>query len=81
MQIDVDRFVQKHQNEIANLVNTALNRAGDILQRKVAEGEIKPNMQDVLPILLYETLVTHTVATLRLVKEMIDEGHQQNKNH
>lgn len=73
MQVNVDRFVQDHQNEITGLVNNALNRAGDILQRKVSEGEVKPNMQEVLPVLLYEILVTHTVATLRLVGEMLSE--------
>ncbi len=71
MSTDVDRFVQDHQDEITDLVNKALNRAGDILQQKVASGEVKPNMQEVLPFLLYEVLVTHTVATLRLVDEML----------
>lgn len=75
MQVNVDRFVQEHQNEIANLVNKALNRAGDIIQRKISEGEVKPNMQEVLPVLLYETLLTHTVATLRLVGEMLEENN------
>jgi len=71
MSTDVDRFVQEHQDEIIDSVNKALNRAGDILQQKVAAGEIKPNMQEVLPFLLYEVLVTHTVATLRLADEML----------
>jgi hypothetical protein len=79
MAIDVDRFVKDHQDEITDLVNKALNRAGDVLQQKVAAGEIKPNMQDVLPFLLYEVLVTHTVATLRLVEEMISEGNREQK--
>jgi len=69
----VDKFVQARQNDITGLVNKALNRAGEIVQQKVAAGEINPSMQDVLPLLLYEVLVTNTVATLRLVAEMINE--------
>ncbi|MCF8011472.1 MAG: hypothetical protein K9L17_07505 [Clostridiales bacterium] len=71
--VDVDNFVKEHQEEITSLVNNALNRAGDIIQRKVASGDVQANMQDVLPVLLYEVLTTHTVATLRLVGEMISE--------
>lgn len=71
--IDVDRFVKEHQHEIAELVNTSLNRAGDIVQKKVASGEVKPNIQDVLPLMLYEILITNTVATLRLVGDMLAE--------
>ncbi|SFQ98377.1 hypothetical protein [Desulfoscipio geothermicus] len=69
----MDKFVQARQNDITGLVNKALNRAGEIVQQKVAAGEINPSMQDVLPLLLYEVLVTNTVATLRLVAEMINE--------
>ncbi|AGL03873.1 hypothetical protein [Desulfoscipio gibsoniae] len=73
--IDVDEFVKTRQDEITQLVNTALNRAGDIVQQKVAAGEIKANMQEVLPLLLYEVLITNTVTTLRLVAEMINSEH------
>jgi hypothetical protein len=72
--INVDKFMQEHQDEIARLVNASLNRAGDIIQRKVAAGEIQPNLHDVLPVLLYETLLTNTVATLRLVARMLDNN-------
>jgi len=71
-QIDVDRFVQIRQNDITQLVNTALNRAGDVVKEKVSSGEVEATIQDVLPLLLYEALVTNTVATLRLVAEMIE---------
>ena len=54
------------------LVNTALNRAGDIVKEKVASGEMEATIQDVLPLLLYEVIVTNTVSTLRLVAEMIE---------
>ena len=54
------------------LVNSALNRAGDIVKEKVSSGEVEATIQDVLPLLLYEVLVTNTVSTLRLVAEMID---------
>ncbi|WP_051273410.1 hypothetical protein [Desulfotruncus alcoholivorax] len=54
------------------LVNKALNRAGDIVKEKVSSGEVEATIQDVLPLLLYEVLVTNTVSTLRLVAEMID---------
>jgi len=70
--IDVDGFVREKQNEIMQLVNTALNRAGDIVKEKVSSGEVEATVQDVLPLLLYELLVTNTVATLRLVAEMVD---------
>lgn len=70
----MDKFVQARQNDITGLVNKALNRAGEIVQQKVAAGEINPSMQDVLPLLLYEVLVTNTVATLRLVAEMINDA-------
>lgn len=74
MAVDVDRFVQEHQDEITGLVNQALNRAGDIVQQKVAAGEVQPNLQEVLPLLLYEVLVTNTVATLRLVADMLEDN-------
>lgn len=73
--IDVDEFVKTRQNDINQLVNIALNRAGEIIQQKVANGEIKATMQDVLPVLLYEVLITNTVATLRLVAEMINSDY------
>ncbi|TYO96518.1 hypothetical protein [Desulfallas thermosapovorans] len=77
--IDVDEFVKQRQDEITGLVNTALNRAGEIVQQRVSAGEVNPTMQDVLPLLLYEVLVTNTVATLRLVAEMINsEGNPGN---
>lgn len=69
----MDKFVQMRQNEITQLVNTSLNRAGDIVQQKISAGEVNPTMQDVLPLLLYEVLKTNMVATLRLVAEMLDE--------
>lgn len=71
--IDVDKFVQNRQGEIEYLVNTALNRAGDIVNQKVAGGEVKATIQEVLPLLLYEVLITNTVAVLRLVAEMLEE--------
>ena len=74
MVIDVDKFVQEHQAEIAHLVNSALNRAGDIIQQKVGAGEVKPNLQDVLPVLLYEAMMANTVATLKLVSRMLEEN-------
>ncbi len=70
--IDVDEFVKMRQDDITRLVNTALNRAGDVVRQKVAAGDINATMQDVLPLLLYEVLVTNTVATLRLAAEMIN---------
>ncbi|SFG87844.1 hypothetical protein SAMN05660649_02983 [Desulfotomaculum arcticum] len=70
--IDVDGFVRERQDEIMQLVNSALNRAGDIVKEKVSSGEVEATIQDVLPLLLYEVLVTNTVSTLRLVAEMID---------
>ncbi len=73
--IDVDEFVKTRQNDITQLVNTALNRAGDIIQQKVAAGEINATMQDVLPVLLYEVLITNTVSTLRLVADMINSEY------
>ncbi len=75
--IDVDQFVQEHQEEIANLVNIALNRAGDIVNAKVSAGEVKPTLQDVLPLMLYEILITNTVSTLRLAAEMIEENTEK----
>ncbi len=73
--IDVDEFVKTRQDDITQLVNTALNRAGEIIRQKVAAGELNATMQDVLPVLLYEALITNTVATLRLVAEMINSGY------
>ena len=76
MIIDVEKFVQEHQAEIAHQVNAALNRAGDIIQQKVGAGEVKPNLQDVLPILLYEAMIANTVATLKLVSRMLEENRE-----
>ncbi|KAF1085984.1 hypothetical protein SPSYN_00722 [Sporotomaculum syntrophicum] len=76
--INVDEFVKIRQNDITQMVNIALNRAGEIIQQKVANGEIKATMQDVLPVLLYEVLITNTVATLRLVAEMINSDYDKN---
>jgi len=61
-------------------VNTALNRAGDIVKQKVADGEVKATIQDVLPLLLYEVLITNTVAVLRLVTEMLEEEGKINNS-
>lgn len=74
MQINVDKFVQEHQDEIMTLVNNSLNRAGDIVSSKVQAGEIGATIQDVLPIMLYEIILTNTVATLRLMAEMVNEN-------
>jgi len=73
--VDVDKFIQMRENEIRYLVNTVLNRAGNVVQQKIASGEINATMQDVLPLLLYEVLVTNTVATLRLVAEMLEADY------
>ncbi|MCL6610010.1 MAG: hypothetical protein K6T66_00570 [Peptococcaceae bacterium] len=70
--IDVDDFVKKNQDQIYRLVNAALNRSGEIIQKKVSAGEVGPSLQEVLPLLLYELLVTHTVSTLRLVADMFN---------
>lgn len=73
--IDIDIFVKENQEKISALVNKALNRAGETVQNKVASGEISANLQEVLPVLLYETLLTNTVATLRLVADMLNKEH------
>ncbi|MCL4439137.1 MAG: hypothetical protein M1609_00665 [Firmicutes bacterium] len=70
--IDVDSFVKNNQDQICNLVNAALNRAGDIIQKKVSSGEVGPSLQEIMPLLLYELLVTHTVSTLTLVADMVN---------
>ncbi|AQS59062.1 hypothetical protein [Desulforamulus ferrireducens] len=74
MKIDVDKFVQEHQEEIMTLVNHSLNRAGDIVNKQVQAGQLGATMQDVLPVMLYEILLTNTVATLRLAAEMVNES-------
>lgn len=74
MKIDVDAFIRERQDEIQALINLSLNKAGAAIQKKVASGEITANIQDVLPLLLYEVLTTSTVATLRLVSEMINNS-------
>lgn len=78
--IDVDEFVKKNQDQILNLVNTTLNKSGDVIQKKVAAGEVGPSIQEVLPLLLYEILVTHTVITLRLVADMINSQSPEKNN-
>ncbi len=75
--IDVDSFVRERQDEILALVNISLNKAGDAIQKRVASGEISANFQDVLPLLLYEVLTANTVATLRLVSEMINSSTEE----
>ncbi|MCL5290578.1 MAG: hypothetical protein ACOY35_12980 [Bacillota bacterium] len=77
MAVDVDKFVQEHQDEIITLVNHSLNRAGDIVAKKVQSGEVGATIQDVLPIMLYEILLTNTVATLRLVANMVNESAEE----
>ena len=79
--IDVDMFVKNNQEQITCLVNNSLNKAGKKIQEKVDQGELGANIQEVLPLLLYEVLVTNTVATLRLVAEMINEESQGNGIH
>ncbi len=74
LKVDVDQFVQEHQEEISRLVNISLNRAGDVVNAKVKKGEVNPTLQDVLPLMLYEILVANTVATIRLVADMINEA-------
>ena len=74
MKVDVDKFVQEHQEEIITLVNNSLNRAGDIVNKQVQAGELGATIQDVLPTMLYEILLTNTVATLRLAAEMVNES-------
>ncbi|MFZ5648012.1 MAG: hypothetical protein ACOY30_10385 [Bacillota bacterium] len=73
--IDIDTFIKDNQDQIYNLVNTALNKAGEVIQKKVSAGEIGPSLQEVLPLLLYEILVTHTVSTLKLVSEMVNSDN------
>lgn len=77
MTVNVDKFVQEHQDEIITLVNHSLNRAGDIVAKKVQSGEVGATIQDVLPIMLYEILLTNTVATLRLVANMVNESAEE----
>lgn len=77
--IDVDDFVKRNQDQIYALVNTALNRSGEIIQKKVSSGELGPSLQEVLPLLLYEVLVSHTVSTLRLVADMINQDRAGNQ--
>lgn len=78
--IDVDEFVQNNQDQIYRLVNAALNRSGEIIQKKVSTGEVGPSLQEVLPLLLYEILITHTVSTLRLVADMINTQQPEKNN-
>lgn len=74
MKIEVDQFVKEHQLEVQTLINLSLNKAGDKIQQKIAAKEIGSNIEEILPLLLYEVLTTNTVATLRLVSEMINEA-------
>jgi len=76
--IDADEFVRKNQDLIAGLVNNALNRSGEVIQKKVSAGELGPSLQEVLPLLLYEVLVTHTVSVLRLAAEMVNSRGSEN---
>lgn len=78
--IDVDAFVKKNQDQIYNLVNTTLNRSGEIIQKKVSAGEVGPSIQEVLPLLLYEILIAHTVSTLRLVADMLESRDTKKNN-
>lgn len=78
--VDVDAFVKKNQDQIYNLVNNTLNRSGEIIQKKVSAGEVGPSLQEVLPLLLYEILVAHTVSTLRMVADMLNSSQQENNN-
>ena len=73
--LDVDKFVKNNQDQIISLVNAALNRSGEIIQKKITAGEVGPSLQEILPLLLYEILVTHTVSTLTLVADMINDSH------
>ncbi|WP_073235053.1 hypothetical protein [Desulforamulus putei] len=77
MTVNVDKFVQEHQDKIITLVNNSLNRAGDIVAKKVQSGEVGATIQDVLPVMLYEILLTNTVATLRLVADMLNESAEE----
>ncbi|AEG60545.1 hypothetical protein [Desulforamulus ruminis] len=77
MTVDVDKFIQEHQDEIMTLVNHSLNRAGDIVAQKVRSGEVGATLQDVLPIMLYEILITNTVATLRLTADMLNKAAEE----
>ena len=77
MTIDVDKFIQEHQDEITTLVNHSLNRAGNIVAKKVQSGEVGATLQDVLPIMLYEILITNTVATLRLTADMLNKAAEE----
>lgn len=78
-QIDVDKFVKENQEQIEAMVNAALNRAGEIVNAKVKANEVQPTIQDVLPLMLYEILVTNTVSTLRLAADMLEE-RQKNED-
>lgn len=77
MKIDVDKFIQEHQDEITTLVNHSLNRAGDIVNKKVQSGEVGATLQDVLPIMLYEIILTNTVTTLRLAADMVNSAGRE----
>ncbi len=72
--IDVDAFVKNNQDQICSMVNAALNRAGEIIQQKVAAGQVGPSFQEILPLLLYELMVTHTVSTLTMVADMVNSA-------
>lgn len=73
--VDIEDFVKDNQDQICHLVNNALNKAGEAIQKKVSAGEIGPSLQEVLPLLLYEVLVTHTVSVLKLVSEMVNSDN------
>ncbi|WP_031515993.1 hypothetical protein [Desulfofalx alkaliphila] len=75
--IDVDKFVKENQQQIEALVNASLNRAGKIVEEKVKAGELRPALQDIMPLMLYEILITNTVSTLRLAADMIEESKRE----
>ncbi len=74
MKVNIDQFVKQHQIEIETLVNLSLNKAAQKLKDKIAAQEIQANFEEIMPVLLYEVLVTNTVATLRLAAEMFEEA-------
>ncbi len=66
--------MKQHQAEIETLVNLSLNKAAQKLKDKIAAGDLQANFEEIMPVLLYEVLVTNTVATLRLAAEMVEES-------
>ncbi len=74
IKVNIDQFVKQHQIEIETLVNLSLNKAAQKLKDKIAAKELQANFEEIMPVLLYEVLVTNTVATLRLAAEMFAEA-------